>query len=146
MKSVVWFLLLALVSVCALYYTGYAAIQLYRYSLLQTRVEIKDIRWSIRAFDIDALSPQSDYHFDYEDKIYSGQTVWSERYLNQWAATEAIHHMHPKTVWINPSDPAQSTMEKLFPLKTTTYMVLLWAILAYFIILGRKIYNGPYRS
>jgi hypothetical protein len=143
-RNYVWLLFLGLISLYALYYTGTTLNQLYQYNRLEKQVEIKDISWAIRSFAADALSPQAEYHYEYEGKTYSGRTVWSERYLNEWTATEAIHRMSPTTTWIDPANPSYSSMEKSFPLKPTIYMVLLWGLLAYFIILGKR--YGQYSS
>jgi hypothetical protein len=138
-QNTYWIGFLSLIALCVSGYTIYTGIKLYDYSRLTYSLSPQQVDWSVVKMEADTFIPHVHYQFSFKSKTYSGSTEWQTHYLNEWAAREAIKRLKQQTlpIWIDPFSPAHSTIQKTFPLKPTLYMALLWALLVYFIGLGR---------
>lgn len=134
-KKAIWIILLGIVTVITLGYSGALSFKLYHYLVLTEKIPITSIRWSVHPFDTDSYSPQADYTFHYQGKIYEGSTVWeNERYPNPWAIEGPLTALaeQERFVWVEPRNPTFSTLRKEFPYKQCVSVTLLWGLVIYF--------------
>lgn len=135
-RNPLWLLFLAIIGLGTLGYTGYAGFKVWNYSRLDRQTAVQDIHWTVTMHSDEAFIPHARYHFTVKGKIYEGQTLWKETYLNEWTAQEAIKRIQePITVWYDESSPEHSTLEKVFPFKESFSAVSLWIICLYFVCL-----------
>jgi len=98
--------------------------------------EIEEIgnRWAVRAI----------YSAEYQGKVWSGATLLKDHlYLNEEIAFRALQDLSKKnwSAWINPSNPANSSLERTFPLNLLIRTLVSFAVLIYFYIFRRWINN-----
>jgi hypothetical protein len=142
-RNPIWISFLAILALSISMYTGSTCLQIYDYSRLNVPVLADRVKWSIKSEASDSFVPHAEYTFTYDGHAYEGQTLFSTHYLNNWATLEAIQKMDKTApIWINPSNPSHSTLQKQFPLKATFYTALLWGLLTYFLLLGRYVAKG----
>jgi len=137
-KNHFWILLIILFSLIALGYTVSMGIALWQYHRLDSRVEVQYIQWSIFTSNEEAYTPIGHYAFMVNGKKYTGKSAWSETYLNQWAAEEAIDKLKKERfqIWYHSTDPENSSLIKEFPTKKVLYSIMLWALAIYFLGIG----------
>jgi hypothetical protein len=136
-----WLIFLLSLCVCTLGYTLYTSIKLYEYLRLRQELSLKQVQWSVEASKDDHFLIHSHYQFIREGILYQGQTTWDEGYPNRWAAEAVKNRLAAQSwkVWIDPSHPDYSTLQKTFPFKQCLSTIVLWSLLAYFFLLGNYV-------
>jgi len=128
-------LFIALIILGVSSYTVYTLIKVWDYTRLSHHAQVQNIQWSITSLSDNSFVLLADYSFRLKGGSYQGKTRWQEEYLNQWAAEEAVTRLEKTalSVWYDPSSPERSSLQKLFPLKSSLYTALLWALGIYFL-------------
>lgn len=136
-----WLFFIIAITLAVIGYSGYTAFKLYQYTQLTYQVPTSQLEWSVMPLEEDKFTLQAHYHYCFQKSCYEGKTNWQEQYLNAWTAQEAIQRLSTKPwkVWIDPTAPHVSNLQKIFPFKQVIYTILLWLLLIYFIELGRYI-------
>lgn len=121
------------------------AIYLYRsYVRLRMQVPTTSIAWDVVENSSDNYTLKANYAYKVGNDTFTGSSPWDEAvYKNSWAAeTQAkAYTSQPWKVWIDPTYPAHSALQKNFPLKQCVYSVVLWGIFLYFLSLGFYVAN-----
>ena len=141
-KSKVWQFLLLFIGAVALWFTGDAIIRLYGYISQNAEGVATITQWNVKEFPGDRYVLSASYSFHYDGKQYQGETVFEKpRFLNRWAAEEAIRNETQQTrpVWFSSWNPDHSTLQKSFPIKECLSAVLLWGLVIYFIGLNEYV-------
>lgn len=136
MEKYVWNALLWVMFLVALWFTGNFLYQLYDYYSLGAEQNATKTEWSVKEISDERYLMEANYTFDIDGKSYAGHTLLdSPSYRNKWAAEEMIpeYTSKPWTVWYSAKDPQHSSLQKDLPVKVTVSMLLLWAVLCYFI-------------
>lgn len=139
--SKIWTLLLALSGTVALWYTGQAALHLYRYNSLSGEGEAHIEQWGVRKDGASKFALVSNYYYIIDDKAYKGTTAFTQPYyLNLPSAEQEIQKINCQTmpVWFNPSKPQISSLHKEFPTKNCFNSVITLSIFIYFYFLKRS--------
>jgi hypothetical protein len=117
------------------WFTLSASYQLYRYAQLNEEAPAKTIVWSVKEIADDKYILGTQYTFEVDGVLYTGNTrMTSLSFRNSWAAEQAIPKID-NSQWLvsySKSDPRHSTLQKSFPTKETVSTLLLWALLGYF--------------
>ncbi|MBA2367804.1 MAG: hypothetical protein H0V82_02125 [Candidatus Protochlamydia sp.] len=138
-QNIVWAIFVGMIAVCAVCYSAYALVQIYQYERLTTPLRPATLKWRVVREGEDHFVLQADYTYSFQGKIYEGRTYWRPFYLNEWAAQEASDRfsVDRTAVWIDPSSPIKSTLQKEFPLKTSIYASILCGLVIYLLWLDR---------
>lgn len=130
-----WLIFLSVIALCVLGYTGYTAYKLFEYWKLSLRIPVSQIDWEVVPVTQEDFAVRASYYYQVEGKIYQGQSIWDEHYLNGSTAHEKADGFAKEQwkVWVNPSHPSQSALEKTFPLKQGLSAAVLWLILIYYL-------------
>lgn len=138
-KNKIWIAFLVIVAMAVLWFSGRAAQQLYDYYTLTGEVQPKQIEWAVKRVFDDRHLLEASYAYQVDGTEYEGTTLFSEPiYRNAWVAEQGLKESATKT-WVvsyTPKDPAQSTINREFPLKETLSAGVLWGLLLYFTGLG----------
>jgi hypothetical protein len=140
-RNPVWMTFFYLITLTATIYTIIASLDIYHYLRMSKIVIPNEVEWSIKKFNEETFIPEGSYQFTLNGVTIVGKTSLQQRYLNPFAAQEAINkfiYLSPQ-VWFDPSNPQISTLEKTFPLKKSFYAGILWALVIYLFWLDRKI-------
>ena len=95
--------------------------------------------WSVKQINSEEFVPYAHYTFNAGGKLFNGEGVLkSNRARNAWAIEHDISSFgaKPRQIWYNPSDPRQSALQKIFPLKECLSAGALLALWIYFLGLG----------
>ena len=120
-------------------------------ALFSYKALIEGAEPAIRSWEIKQMGEkfalQANYTFQAGGSHYQGMTLLSKPwYLNESAAVEALQKEVKKnwSVWFNPADPKESTLEKQFPTLLLGRMFLCYSLSIYFFIYFvrlKKYYN-----
>lgn len=136
-----WIFFLGVIFCATLVYTVYTSVALYHHYRLTESVPIHTIKWSVHPVEKDDIRVKAHYQLVKDQTNYTGDFEWPEHYLNAWAAEEARARASRQmwNVWIDPSDPHYSTLQKIFPIKQCLSTLILWGISLYFVFLARYV-------
>ncbi len=118
-----------------------AGISLWHYSTIDRAVPVTVHQWKIRKKS-SGFAIQARYSFTVENKIFKGKTVFSKPYqLNRLSAENQIKKVSSQSwkAWHNPSHPEISSLERIFPWKTSLYSLMILGIFFYFVQLSRSL-------
>lgn len=134
-------ILISLIGMCALYYSGHTLVSVYRYLRLSENTPVSSIEWSVHTINGDAYAPKATYSFIHNDSSYNGETVWSEYDRNPLVARDSIKKLKTLSwsVWFNPNNPSFSSLQRKFPFKDFFSSLILWGLVLYFFSLGRYV-------
>lgn len=138
-KNTLWQGFLVIVFLVTLWYSAIAGYRYYNYSILSRHSPIDSIQWEVLEISEENYILKASYTFQVNSTKYSGVTSWpKESYRNTFAAYQALKEFAalPRNVWYNPHNPANSSLQKSFPLKECISALVLWGILLYFLWLG----------
>lgn len=137
MSKPLWTILLILTGALALWQAGTSAFALYSYGRLGSQAQVKITDWkSIPRGSKYAI--QADYVYAYGGKKFTGSTQFGKPFhLNLNAAEERIKKISTTewTAWIDPDQPAFSSLERHFPLRKTFYALCILGVFLYFVYL-----------
>ena len=103
------------------------------------------MHWSIKEINSDEFLPSASYTFKMDDgqEVNSKSDLLATPYRNPWSAEEGIKELSKLSwkAWYNPSNPQQSALQKIFPLKDSIYALMMLGILGYFLGLGYYVFR-----
>jgi hypothetical protein len=133
--------LLFFLGICAisLYFAGNLSIALYQYFSLKMEAKAQILEWETLPKK-DRVAIKTRYQFKYQDKIIRGEFTFPPRYLNEYAALEAIQikAKEEQTVWFNPRHPKSSALQKNFPTSLTFKTIICIAVIIYFFCIFKR--------
>lgn len=136
----IWYVFLSVIASLIIGYTAFFLAKAYDYVLLTKQVPASSVNWSVYSRDEDVFAAQADYTFSFEGKQYAGRTIWDdgERYPNPYALEKLMNVLSTQEwkVWLNSRNPANSSLQKKFPITECVSTVILWCVFAYFVMLG----------
>ncbi|MCE2983959.1 MAG: hypothetical protein LW832_10405 [Parachlamydia sp.] len=134
----VWKIFILIFATGAFFYTGMALFQIMQYSSLTTLTQPSKTEWKVVP-NGSKFAVQVQFAYLFNGKSYERQEALEPYYLNPWAAEEALSKLKVQLppVWIDPSSPQNSVMEKKFPLKTVIYAACLWLLFTYLLYIDR---------
>lgn len=140
-KNLYWRIFLAIIAIIVLIYTGNTALKIYRYLSLSQQIPVESIHWSPVSKSEDIYFSEAQYSYLFEGVRYEGQGRSEEIYLNAPSAQEDSERFNRQRwkIWIDPTDPSFSALQKKFPFKQSVSTVILWGLLAYFFWLGQYV-------
>lgn len=143
-KNPYWLTLISFMILCAALYSGYSLYKMYMYSRLSQQVHVNAINWSIEEINDEKFIPKANFQFFYDNKEYSSEILWDESYPNALVANDVVNKLSSYSwrVWIDPSNPEHSALQKKFPYKDAISSIILWMIIVYFFCLGYNVKNG----
>jgi len=110
-----------------------ALCQLYTYFRLTAHVEASACSWKVVKKSSSSYPIQCQYHFEFKGKNYQGTSLLRPPYhLNRSSAEKALPKMETRKIWIDPHQPAVSSLEKELPLKKIVYALLSLGTTVYF--------------
>ncbi len=135
--SVLRYFLLIVFGGAWLTYSGIAAFKYYEYWRISSSVEPSSLNWVVIKKNEESFYPATLYGYKNNNLDYTGKTLWSSRYLNEWTASEAIERLKKVrlNVWFDATEPEISTLERIFPLKSIVYSIILFFLFVYFAVL-----------
>lgn len=119
-----------------------ACFDIWNYSRLQEKAAAQVYKWEIIEKSSSQFALKASYAFDYQGKIHQGKTLFSKPYhLNRLSAEKQINILNQRiwTVWVQPSHPEHSTLERVFPLKKCIYSLMVLGIYLYFVYLRQSL-------
>lgn len=128
-KNKLWLVLVGVITLSALWYTGLTWYRYYNYSRLNAEIAPKTMSWHVVEHGSDTYTLEADYTFMTNGTTFSGSTDFSsEGYLNRTTAENAITNASQRSwkVWYDSNDPSHSSLEKDFPIKYYIYTIMLW--------------------
>lgn len=137
MSKLLWIILLILTGAMVLWWGGSAASSLWKYGRLATEAPASATHYEVVPKG-SKYALEVRYTYVYQGHTYSGKTLFAKPYyLNHQAATDAKKSLEGMqwTAWVNPHHPEISSIQKIFPFKTTVYAVIVLGIFIYFCFL-----------
>ena len=135
----IWKALLFTLGSISIYFSYNAYIQLYNFFRLKEQTHANITNWSITNSPDNKYIVQAQYTFSFEDKQHQKAHLFkNHRSLNFWGANSTLKDLSSKpwSVWFDPKNASNSSLQKLFPYKESIYAILLFAIFIYFIFLS----------
>lgn len=146
MKNNRWFwLLVALLTVCAAWVTSGTIKKMYAYYTLDARVPVRSVVWKISPINDERYQLEGTYRFFIDTKEYLGVSrLNSHVYRNPWAAERGLHEVENEryNAWYSSKNPTINSLERDFPLKDSIYSIIILALITYFSVLGVYTYRS----
>ncbi len=130
-------------------FLGSACYELWRYQQLEARVPAAIKEWKILEKSPSQFALKASYTFEYQGKVYRSKTVFAKPYhFNRISAEKQIKNIstQPWSVWIQPSHPERSSLQKTFPLKKCLYSLMCLGVFLYFFQLSHRLAPDHERS
>ena len=138
-KNRFWLFFLVFISLSVLWFTAKSIPKFYSYYVLTETTQPEKVEWFIHQKGSDRYFLAANFTFLVKGEERSGNTKFNKPILrNQTAADKfkGIFEEKNWTVWYAPKNNKQSTLEKVFPFKDLTYLLILWGVLIYYIRIG----------
>ena len=133
--------LLFFAGICAisLYFAVNLSLALYQYLSLKMEAKAQILEWETLPMK-DRAAIKARYQFKYQDKIIRGEYTFPPRYLNEYAALEAIQikAKEEQTVWFNPRGPKSSALQKNFPTSLAFKTIICLSVITYFFCVFKR--------
>jgi hypothetical protein len=140
-RNTIWLGLLAVISLCTLWYSATALMALQKYTALSAETRTVDSHWSYIE-NSGSFFPFVMYVYEVGDKRFQhSQTLRYPMVRNESAAQEMVRELSSKrhTIWYDPQRPSLSVAEKNLPIKECLSALTLLGIFGYFIWLGYSV-------
>lgn len=131
-------LLFLITSYAALWIAGHFFYDLNDYFRLSKHVPAMLDGWTVKEDEKGIFSISVNYRFEWKKQtIQGGYDFKKPTYQNLHLANHHVKQWKEKswTVWINPSNPAAVSLQKIFPIKGCIKLALSLAVLLYFTFL-----------
>lgn len=112
---------------------------------LEPLAEAQILGWEVEEVRSDRFALRARYSYDYNGKSYVGSTLFEPVYLNEISAISGLKKAAACSwpVWLNPSRPERSSLEKLFPSVLLVRAVVATIVLFYFsLVYVRKYFSS----
>jgi hypothetical protein len=122
---------------------------------LKEQVVVKIQHWEVEEVKTDRFALRALYTYDLGGRTYQGNTLFQAAYLNQFSAIAGLKEASKSqwTAWVNPSRPAQSSLEKIIPFGFILRAFISSAVMLYFVLVYRRKYfktaflnNGKFKK
>lgn len=130
-----WLFLLIISGGIALWFSGTAAIALWKFSRLNVRTSATVLKWEVKDLSSSRFAPQAEYQYEVNGVFYMGKTIFkSFQFLNRYAAENHVKLLELKhwDAWHQASSPALSSLEREFPQQEFLQALLTVGVFAYF--------------
>jgi hypothetical protein len=121
----------------ALWYVGRAVLLLSEYWQLSASVPASATQWEVRERSESEYLLEATYQYEVKGVSFSGKTLFEKPvYLNAYAATADLAKWkgQPWEVWIRPSHPEISSLERKFPAQALVHALLTLGVGIYFLV------------
>lgn len=122
-----------------IWYTITAIYRYHNYSSLSGQTRPLSMQFSVKEVAEDEFYLEASYTFQANGRSFTGKSDWPRMpYLNRWAAEKDepyIEKTH-QTVWFDPQNPKNSSLQNNFPFKECISAIFLWGLFLYFVWLG----------
>jgi len=138
-KNRIFLLLLFALGSVTLFYSFRAVVDLVYYVQLTQTAQTESIEWDVEQKGRSDYRLLAKFEFLYGGELVEGSALLPHRsYRNQTAAAKAAQEMgaEPREIWFSARRPQMSALGHAFPVKSTVYASILWAITLYFLVLG----------
>ncbi len=139
-QNKIWVGMIALVVAITLWFGGKALWGVYNYYRVDQSVVGEVQSWSVAQVGSDRFVLRAVYGFQVGGELYEGESALPKLFfLNKLAAQQRMERLDKEnwTVWYRSKNPQVSQIGRVFPYKQCVYAVILFGVLAYFILLGR---------
>lgn len=138
-KNQVWLVLVLAVALATAYYLTIGVQSLLYYSNTGTSAQPIELTWNYRKIGSDTYAPVAAFSFFHQQAAVKGETQLSRPlFRNAAAADQVLRDLEQQewSVWYNPKNTKQATIERRFPIKDTLSAITMLGLLVYFIFLG----------
>lgn len=133
--SKLWIGLISLSAILALWFSGKASIELWKYLKLNASAPATVSEWSVEQRSANVFVISGKYFFDTAGRRWDSSSVLSgHTYPNPYAAQRAIEPLQTQAwqVWYCQKDPSYSTLQKFFPFKRVFQALIALGVTIYF--------------
>lgn len=135
MKDRLMMVLVVVLGLCALWFSGSSLWKATQYLRLSSSISPQAISWSVEEKSDERYLLHGNYTFMVNGKQFHGEdTLQSPFFLNPWATEQAIKNksFDQPLVWYSAGNPHYSSLQKKFPLKECLSALILWGLVMYF--------------
>ncbi len=130
-----WVVLLVASGLIALWFSGSAAANLWKYFRLNVQTSAEVLQWRVQELSSSRFAIQAEYQFKLNGKTYTGETIFENpQFLNSFAAENYMRINGSKNweTWYCSSKPSYNCLEKKFPKKKCLQALLTIGVFFYF--------------
>ncbi len=130
-----WAAMLMISGGIALWFSGIAAVDLWKYARLNELTSAEVLSWNVIALSSSRFAVEVDYQYQVNETLYDGKTLFkSPQFLNRFAAENYVKMLESKrwNTWYRESCPTISSLERGFPQKQCLQALLTVGVFAYF--------------
>jgi len=117
-----------------------------KYCALKQSGEAHILRWEVKE-ESGKFPIYGYYYFEAGDASWPGSTRLGEPWhLNENSAVAALKERAKErwTVWFNPQNPSESTLERFFPVGLLIRMIICYIVFSYFVLFVRRSVKNNY--
>jgi hypothetical protein len=133
-------ILLILTGSCALWFCAKSGYGAWNYLHLNALTSAQIEQWSVEDSGSYARIAAS-YSYEVEGKRYTGKTIFKEpEFLNRLSAENQLKswEQHHYQAWYSSFFPGSSSLQKIFPYKSTVYALISVGVAIFFWIMFKK--------
>jgi hypothetical protein len=130
-----WVVLLIVSVGIALWFSGTALLDLWKFARLNAQAPATVTKWEIRDLSSSRFAVEAEFLYEVNGTLYSGKTVFeSHRFLNRFAAENHVKLLQVRSwqTWYRESNPSLSSLEREFPQKQCLQALLTIGVFTYF--------------
>lgn len=119
----------------ALFFWAFALASLIKNLPLKPLAAARISGWEVEEVRSDRFALRARYTYDWEGKAYTGTTLFEPAYLNELSAISGLKKAAAASswpLWINPSRPESSSLERVIPLGLLIRAAVATLVLFYF--------------
>ncbi len=134
-------LLLVIAGAAFLWFGGKAIFELWGYSCLQKHTSATILEWKIEEKGGKSFITLH-YSFELGERKYEGETRFKEPiFLNTLSAESEMKRWQSYTwaAWYDRDRPDRSSLQKLFPYKSSVYALIVLGVFGYFLLLSGRL-------
>ena len=136
----VWTGVFILTALIALFFSGKAAGQIWKYVSLDAQAVASIEKWQVIEKGSASFAIEASYRFSHLEKDFSGVTEFAPPYfLNDTAASLAIKKISSQEffVFFNKAHPERNSLQRIFPFLLCIHAFLTLGVFVYFIFLKK---------
>ena len=138
-KNVVWFVFLLLIALIMIWFSGKAVYELYSYWALSSNTSVYPVEFSVKKQG-DNYGVCLKYKYDIAGISHEREEILKQYvYKSPWMAETKIKKLQKQKKWIawyNPQKIDTITLNRILPIKSSVYALIIVALLVYFLWLG----------
>ncbi len=132
----IWKGLFFLLLLCALFIGVQLGRELKKFFILRAKTKVELDSWKAVEVEPDHFSPAVSYQFAVGDQTFSGEYFFERTvFPNEAACLAKVERFEklPWDVYFSPGNPEVASLQKNFPFKKSVHMLLVLAVLGYFV-------------